>query len=413
MKCDLEKETIFLLLFISIVCFQMFACSSDFAFSGYETSTDLRGPMEKEYNMMFADSRRSSFLPFRVDVEGSIEWSQRIDLKEERAFNPKAILVSSSTLIAYSDTQIIAFENNGKKLWEQNIVYGSPVSISEGKVFFREAKAKAKELSAVHMDGSEVTDKMIILNSHEDAYPIYLEPLSDGLIAMCTYRVGVEDGTPKTVFYKKTYPSLNYLWVSSFTTDMGFGPLHIRESNRFIVTTVDEIWVYNSSPPDIEEELFRYPHPLPQLLQASASENDILYILGVEEDQLVLIALSLDGEEIWRFSGFLDTGFNKQLIPPILGPDGSVHIALGNQLSTVREGKLVRRFTSQAGDISYGTSLADNSILLVAGMTLLQIDSTGELILDVVFEESLVTPPVVDAEGKIYVASAQKLYKII
>jgi outer membrane protein assembly factor BamB len=321
-------------------------------------------------------------------------------------------LVSSSVLVVYSDTQILAFENKGKKLWDQNIVYGSPVSISEGKVYFREASSKAKKLSAVLLDGTEVTDKMIILNSHEDAYPIYLEPLPDGLIAMCTYRVGVEDGTPKTVFYKKTYSSLNYSWVSSFTGDMRLSPLHIRDSNRFIVTTENEIWVYNSSPSDIEEELFRYPHPLPQLLQASASENDILYIMGIEENQLILAAISIEGEEIWRFAGFLDTGFIKQLIPPILGPDGFIHITIGNALSTIRDGKLARRFTSQTGNISYGTALADDSILLVTESTLLQIDSSGEVILEVIFEEPLVTPPVVDKDGKIYVASSHMIYKI-
>ncbi len=393
-----------------VLCFTA-CCAEDFVPGEKVWTKQQEKPMTKQYNMIFADSRRSSYMSIKSISSGQVEWEADLS-KNEAASSPKAVLVSEEFLVVYSGTHIAAYTNQGKRLWTKDIIFGSPVSIAEGKVFFREKTAPIDELSAVLLDGTPVDATMIILDSYASGLPVYIEPLADTFIAMCAITGGVEDGSPEVVFYRKAYNSEDYIWVSEFVGQAPISPLHIRETNRFVVFTARDILVYNSSPPEREQELYRYPHPVPQLLEASASQDDILYILGTEEDKVSLAALAVDGEELWRYSGIPYHGYTTYLKPPILGPDSSVHVVAGFHLTTIKDGQLVRRFSTEKGEISFGTALADGSILLVAGMTLLQVDSEGKVILEVSFEEVLLTPPVVDQEGKIYVASAQKLYKI-
>lgn len=368
--------------------------------------------MTREYTVLYADTRRSSFLPLRPEISGRIEWEFSLKGKEGSAASPKALLNSGDVFIVQSDEQIIAVNSQGRKLWRKEIVFGSPVSIAEGRVYFRSQKTEVDELSAVLLDGTEIRETMILLDTFESAYPIYIEPLPDSFIAVCVYRVGVEDGSPEVVCYRKAYPSEEYSWVSSYFGGVSLQPLHIREMNRFVMFTSQDVRIHDSESPHGGKEMARFDVPFPQLSEACAAEDGTLYILGSEESQLSLVALSLNGEELWKYTGIPFGGYRDHQKPPVLGVDKLVHVFAGNTLLSIREGKQVGGYVSQHGPISYATALIDGSLLLAAGLTLVQIDVSGAKIREIEVEHAISAPPVVDKDGKVYVVTAEKLYKI-
>ena len=377
-----------------------------------QLKTNQRITMNEDYTVLFADTRRSSFLSVTATSIGEIEWSVPLSKERNKVFNPKSVLSCGESVIVFSDSQIVAFSSTGQRLWGREKVFGSSVSVFDGKLYFRGAASEEDELNAVFCNGQNVEEQMIILDSYEHAFPIYIEPLADGLIAMCAYRVGIEDGPPEVVFYKKDYASEDYRWVSGIETTPPLLPLHIKEMNRFIVFTPEQTLVYNSAPVEVEEELQRFQHPLPKLLECSASESGILYFLGIEEKNLMLVAVSLNGEELWRCPDLPYTGYTTHLQPPIIGIDGLLHVAAGTTLSTVRNGDIIRKFLTKGEAISFVTALGDGTLLISAGRTLYQIDSKGEILFEILFEDEIKTPPIVDRGGKIYLASATNIIKI-
>jgi len=76
----------------------------------------------------------------------------------------------------------------------------------------------------------------------------------------------------------------------------------------------------------------------------------------------------------------------------------------------VKDGNLLWSFEAKEGNFASGTALADGSILIVEGNKLHRLDAQGNSLFVVSVDEPIVTPPVVDISGQIYVASKETLY---
>ena len=78
----------------------------------------------------------------------------------------------------------------------------------------------------------------------------------------------------------------------------------------------------------------------------------------------------------------------------------------------VEEGKCLWQHEIKGEAVRSATALADGSLLVAAGKTLIHLDPAGKLLFLVAVDKDITAPPVVDAEGGIYVAAGALLVKI-
>ncbi|RLB98667.1 MAG: hypothetical protein DRH90_21570 [Deltaproteobacteria bacterium] len=366
--------------------------------------------MSNDYLRLFADTCLSSFIDFNSSSKtGEVVWEVKINEDKEPAFDAKVILAADNFLVVYSSKQIAVFSSQGKKLWVEEYIAGSPVSIYANNIYFRSPKTEEDRLSAIHLGGTAVEAEMILLDTFESAQPVYIEPMTDGLIAACAYATGSEEGPPETVFYKKQYDTRDYLWVSSFFGYSNSLPLHIKTVNRFVIFGGTKVMVFNSAPKDVEEEVANFSLPLDMLLTASADQNGILYLLGTSGRRIVIVALTLDGRELWRYEKIPYGGDRSNLQPPMVGIDGLIHVAVGTTMTTIKAGKLVRTFRTDSGPIGYVTALADGAVLISSNRTLYQIDSNGKRVFKAELTVPIVAPAVLTETGNVCVITSNTI----
>jgi outer membrane protein assembly factor BamB len=391
------------------------SCSGQDANDQQQIRKEPDSAMTKQYTRKFADARRSSFVNIASSSMGNVTWQSSFHDDEKLAFSPDALLNADNCLVAYNRNLLVAFDTNGKRLWSRNIRPGSPVSIFDGKVYYRDTETEMNVLSAVLFDGSSVKDEMYILDSYDMAFPIYLEYLTDGFLAMCMFRPMPEEGGPETSFYRKEYGTLDYGWVTGFDGEPPLLPLHIPKISRMIVFKPDQIAIYNSEPGEKfedEEEIMHFKSPMETLAAASCDSDGSLYLLGIDKEKNILVVLSADGKEMWRWTQGLSLSTSGDNQPPVIGIENSVYIASGKKMMTVSGGQLVREFETDGESINYITVLADGSVLIAADLALYRVSGDGEVLFSFEFDHKITAPAIAGSDGSIYVATTHTLTRI-
>lgn len=122
--------------------------------------------------------------------------------------------------------------------------------------------------------------------------------------------------------------------------------------------------------------------------------------------------MSLAGEEQWRW---VDREKDDRWVtaqPPIRSVSQRVYALTGGRVLAIEQGKLLWQYQVKDEILRHGSSLADGSLLVTVGKTLIHLDSAGNELFSASLDDEILTPPVVDAEGNIYVATASHLVKI-
>ena len=363
------------------------------------------------YPVKFADARRSSCIPFAGGATGAIEWEKPLSKEGEAPFNPRGMLVGQQVAVVYSEQRAICFSLEGTRLWTKDTFYRSPVWLVDDTAYFQHAK-RIDRLEAVMPDGKDLNVTLRILDADDACSPLYLQPEGGSFYALCICRPTRELGTPFCKFYRKQYEPDEYDWVGDITTEAPLLPLLIPELKRFVVFSQNEVLVLNADTKKIvAEEITRFPLPMAGL-QCSASKTGELYLIGGEERADILVALSLDGKELWRYTG--PVGFPKSASgqPPMVGPDGTVFLLGTQNVVALQNGRVSRQYSTGEDSVRFGSVLADGSLLIVAGRRLYQFTVDAELPMTVTFDETPSTPPVIDSRGRIYLATINSLFKI-
>ncbi|MCI5223408.1 MAG: hypothetical protein D3924_12220, partial [Candidatus Electrothrix sp. AR4] len=169
--------------------------------------------MTETYPRLFADTRRSCFIPVKINAKGILDAQIPFDVERTPDFDPLFLLVSDCSVVACAAQAITGFNPAGKSIWHREVRYGRPIQIKSGRVYFLATDTARKTLSAIDLDGNPIGEKMFILNTNRNSGPIYIEPKEDGFIAHCLCPQGSGDGNPMMVFYKKEYSTKEYDWV--------------------------------------------------------------------------------------------------------------------------------------------------------------------------------------------------------
>ena len=377
-----------------------------------ELNKGKNGMNKNTYPVIFADAGRSSFVDITSSSEGFLTWKKFFDDDDQKALNPRSILIGGENLFVYTDDAVICYNTDGSRLWTKSIREGSPVSIYNDRIYYRKIEA-IDELTAIDFNGRELDQTIWILASDDACSPLYIEPLEKEFMVLSLCTAPPEQGQPAYIFYRKKYETEKYTWSDDIGGRPAAPPLHATGSDKFIIFSAEEIIVYNASAENPEGEvLSRFAYPLEKLNAASADKEGNLYILGQKEGKNILISLSPDGAENWRWE--IDGGQGEVLSiqPPVIGVDGLVHIPVGRTLKTIKDGQLIREFAIEERTIDYCTALADGSVLIAAKNSLYRADAEGAKIFGLLFDHDIVAPPVVDAGGHVYVTTAFELIRI-
>jgi hypothetical protein len=158
------------------------------------------------------------------------------------------------------------------------------------------------------------------------------------------------------------------------------------------------------------DEVSRHPYLIaPVGCCADTSGN--LYMLGAPEGKNTLVMMSAAGQEVWRWEDTLSAPV-KSGQRPILGTANRVFLLMGTSVIALTAGKQDWSFETEGASPGYGTALADGSLLVTAGNMLYRLDSGGNAVLEADAEAGILTPPVIDADGSIFVATATELLRL-
>jgi outer membrane protein assembly factor BamB len=408
--CGIFVPLILVCALLNAVC-----CSGTKTAENQQSRKESDAVMSNSYVRKYADARRSSFIDVASSSAGKVVWQVSLHEDTAVAFAPEALLTADGYLVAYSRNLVNGFDAAGKRLWTKVKRPGSPVTIFDGKVYFRAQDAEVNELNAVKLDGAPENQPMYVLDAFAAAAPVYIEPLADGFLAMCVYRPMPEEGGPETTFYKKEYGTLDYGWVAGFPGEPPLLPIYESGGNRFVVFGPERIAVFNASPGEgveEEEELARFKYPLEPVVAASADAEGRLYLLGRKGDQAALVVIDDSGKEQWRWTEGIVLNSSGDVQPPVLGPANLVHIGCGRSVMTLADGALVRKFETDGEMVSYVTALADGTLLVAAEKALYVVDGEGKTVFSLEFDQPIAVPPVAGTGGGIYVAVAKTLTRI-
>jgi hypothetical protein len=223
---------------------------------------------------------------------------------------------------------------------------------------------------------------------------VALMPSDDNFVA------AVQDhGNPKypeesLSLFQKPYPALSVDWEQEFT---GVAvPPPISPAGEIVVALPNKLTVIGSDGgkrAGLEDEFAP--------VSCSVGPDGLIYLFCHTAAGPRLRVYDMKLETKWE--AMTDRESTSQ--PPIVGPDSPIYLLGGGSVAAYRDGRLLWELPASEGAAAI---LAGNGMLAVAdGARLSCIDSSGAVAWEYRDDsgESFVTPPVIDTEGRILVAS--------
>jgi membrane-bound inhibitor of C-type lysozyme len=316
------------------------------------------------------------------------------------------VLVWNSGIAVATSSRLLAFSADGKLLWQRNILSGSPAVVANDLIYYQNPRHR---LEAVTLDETPILANAYFPGAYDPLSRVWaLWPEKNEFLAVTQFIGLHRENPPWTSVYKAVYGSRVPLWDHDYPGGPLLPPLLVRRLNRIVLLMRELITI----DPGTGTEVSRAKLPLTSYVDWSAGPEGDLYVLGSPETGCVLACVSLDGKTRWTSSGLgASTGWVKTQ-PPIVRPDGTVHVFGDRSVLTYRNGSLLWESATPGETPRYGTALADGTLMVAAGRTLHRLDADGNTMFSVTLEGEILTPPGVDASGSVYVATATHLVKI-
>lgn len=374
----------------------------------------------------FGDGASSCSLPFQLHLQGENVWSQRNLPQDNPQFPLQISIVDNTILVLYSNGIIGAFSpSDGKALWNR---YGAP----RMQMLFSGNRT-------VLLDNGSRFSLLDMKNKTEEFYRLPF--VSDGLLwyfqiskSEIQYVYSKQPQMTSGPSMQPNGPSMSYLRYAVSDDDNEFRCEIIRQgfllnvlsnADKSIIYLVNDKVVYLIGA-DSENDAKVKEIVLNEIKGAGLDKKgnicltgrSILKIKKTEQIRDGLFCFDKNGKELWYipisddFSGFQ---------PPAVQFDGTVYLIAGGSLKKINTGKIepVNPDINPVewsfdlpcvSDDAFISILADMSVLVAAGQSLLHIDKDCNLIKQMVFTEKLVCRPVADGNGNIFVGSAANIY---
>lgn len=379
---------------------------------------------------------RDSHTAASTRAEGRVEWAKPLGLAATERL--RSLLLWQGRLVADSGTRVSAFSASGERLWERPKRPGSFAVVGDELLY---AVNRIGRLEGIDADNRLVLSDAPFpgLASNEFAvvqlWPRKADFVSATYVASPNYSesdVAKEIPKPRLVARRTVYGRAVGAWGEEILGSMTLDPLFYAEREQWLVAH-DEVRVVDLK---AGAELPRFKLPLDSTTDWSIGNDGLLCVTGSQGGRKTVVALTTAGQERWRWSDDESGDPWAAAQPPIQGVRGRVFVLTEGRVIALDAGKPAwvhdarsdsLRHGAQAGDgsfelkdgrllstakLRYGTALADGSILVVGNRNMRHLDASGRRLFSVSVAEDIVTPPVVDAEGSIFVGTATMLVKI-
>jgi len=391
------------------------------------------------YPVRFASPKRDSALPVATSAEGKVSWSCDLDKWASPDWPPTVLIWGDREVVAtYSD--MILIDRQGKQLWTRPNQGGSPIAIAQDCLYFKGTDLFLEALNTsdrpVITEGpfpaamsNKVTVRLSWPREHDFIAVLYRPPEDS-----------VADGDPpgthlrgaETTVLRNRYETTYGDWLATYPGSPVLPPLLLPERN------VLTLFIDGALRVDVEQEedLSHFKVPLEQPLEWSVDAGEIYSVIGYQGGRKTLLAVSGSGQELWRWTDTQDNDAWVGLQPPIHGPEGRIYVLTEGRVLAIDRGKLLWQFDARSdslrhgahlsegsfqiqdgrllavGALRHGSALSDGSLLVTINKTLYHLSAEGREIFSVTVDGDILSPPVADDRGNIYIATASRLFQI-
>jgi len=402
-KCSITAAAYFGVIALFILFASGTTCSKNSPMKG-ELKKEKRMKNQSTYPVYHASTLRDCAIPVKTGAQGKIEWSS--PLRVESPDGLRALLIWEDYVVIDMFPEFSVFNNGGKQVWKRSKLFGSIVAAGDCSLYYESDECY---LNAVNSRNELLLDSAPFPGVFSKEFELSLFwPRKKEFLAVAFWPGHDPEEEPVVSWTRAIFGEVMGEEGGEYRQMLGAFPLFIPELDRLILGVDDIICL------DIEngEEESQFGYPLAELVDWSANAEGILCITGNHEESKVLLAISHTGEEKWRW---VDREKDDRWVsaqPPIRSEGQRVYALTSRRVLAIEQGKLVWEYEVEDQILRHGSSLADGSILITAGKTLVHLDRDGKQLFSVSLENEILTPPVADAEGNIYVATASHLVKI-
>jgi len=388
------------------------------------------------YAARFAGPRRDSAIVGETRAEGVVEWSRDIGLPAGSA--PRDVLSWQGGIAVVGGGRVVQYSTNGERLWDRPASQGAPVVAANGLLYLVSRNTELEAVDATNI--ARLKEAPIPGQASRKFQLELLWPRQDDFVTtsyMADPTYDSEDLSrpqpkPLTVGRRTVYGEAIGAWGVSHDGHQRLPPLLLPGPGLWVIA-LDQVVVVNLS---TEEERPHFKLSLSELTEWSADSSGTLYVTGYAGGNKALLAVTTAGREMWRWIDKDEPDRWAASQPPMLGLQGRAFLLTEGRVLAIDAGKLTWSYDARSeslrhgalaaegsfevkdgrllstAKLRYGTSLSDGSILVVGSKTLRRIDASGRKVFALTLATDIVTPPVVDADGNVYVATASQLIKI-
>ncbi len=319
-------------------------------------------------------------------------------------------------------------DHDGKEIWANKKALSSPIIIANDHLYFQ---APSRFLQAVGSAGETILDKAPFPGAMGSRPEVnFMWALEKELIAVMQDTAPAErsrskhdgdeeqeiDLSPNKIVVIKnrfeiTYGDYHKHYKGKLRLKTLFHPV----TNELLLTAGQQVILLNiKTEKEIAQFLLPIETPIDWSLGKSQDSKDMLVALGYHEKSKVVIAMDISaknaGQKFWQWTDSDVTDKWSPVQPPIQAKGGRVYALSEHKVIAIENGKLIWSYAADA--LRHGTVLEDRSLLITAGKSLQHIGANGEKIFSINTTDDILSPPVVDAEGHIYIATSKQVLRV-
>ena len=377
------------------------------------------------YPTAFASSLRGSFISTKTSAKGKITWSKPTGLAAANKYWPAAVLLWNKHQVVTAHSDIVLFDPNGNKVWSKKKQIRAPLTVGGELLYF---KNPSRFLDAIDIDGKKILDSGPFPGGMGENEVEFFFPRKDDFVAVMfdndqrDHDQGDENPRPTRPILNlvKNRYSITYGdWLEKLDADDHLAPLFLPEKS---VLSLLSGGLHFRIDMNTEKRLSEVPVGFESPTEWSLDRNDVFYILATEKSQLVMLAYRIEGMDLknskkkdqWRWESDPKNTEAWVAHPPAVGPSGKVYALTTSRLIALENGKLLWQNPVQTAkdEMSFISILADESLLLANGKVLSFLSPDGKLKWKVEVASEILSSPVVDEVGNIFVTTATDLVRI-
>ncbi|MEW6051210.1 MAG: hypothetical protein AB1644_09155 [Candidatus Zixiibacteriota bacterium] len=356
------------------------------------------------YATYWGGFRRASSLSHAAARTGELAWKQ--PLPAAAAGQVRHLFMWDQSLVVDAPSELLTYSLDGKMVLQKSKAYGSSPVGRDAILYYQDLNNR---LTAINQRGETSLTNAYIPESMSNEFPVtLLVPRTDDFVAVVQYLGGPHGPAPQVYAEGVKYGDRVSIWEHEFDGTQALTPLFIPEIGQLVVFPADIVRIDALT----GKLISRVPVPVENPVTASADAAGRLYVTGSVKGQPMMIALDLEGKELWRWGLPLSFARWNDTQPTIVGDDATVLAVTSNSIFIRKNESFTLLFESKDAPARFAARLADSSLLVCAGASLYHIAASGEIVYQFDTQDIITAAPVVASNGTVFIATRTELLSI-